>query len=573
MPSPLQMACVLVRSTPLRSRIHPSRILRSTRGYASGSSSSRSYAVAGAATAGAMAALALLGVGYAGHVKLDSQADADASKRRGGRPESLTGSDSRDMMFQLQTNDSPGDNAGRQAESYITMEEVARHNLSQDAWVVVDGKVYDVTDFHKFHPGGSGIIVGNAGRDVTELFRPVHPPGTLENNLAPENFKGVIDPKEAEAARLAFETEQRRLEKARGDLPPVETMLGIEELQEAAKTCMTPGAIDYYAAGALDSYSVVNNRESFRKCRLVPRVLRDVSAVRPQTKIFGVDSALPIYVSPSSNALLGHPDGELNITRGASATGIVQGISAVASYSLADILNEKDQMDEASGRKMGMVYQVYFQRDRSKTEAQVRQAVEGGVDALVLTVDSNVGDNRQSTEKLKGSRFSAEPGPRMGPITETPTFHDPSLNWDDIPWLQSLAQGLPIYLKGVCHIDVGPTGRQQADGQDVRRARDMGLAGCILSNHDPQLLKDFEVYIDGGIRRGSDVLKAVALGARGVGLGRPFLFAQAAYGDKGVIRAVRILENEIVSAMRLLGLTSIDQVDPNMVECLQEMWK
>ncbi|RSH90017.1 Cytochrome b2, mitochondrial precursor [Saitozyma podzolica] len=581
MPSPLQMTCVLVRSTPLRSRIHPSHVLRPTRGYASSSSSSRSYAVAGAATAGAMAALALLGVGYTGHVRLDSPAEADASKRRGGQPDSLTGLESRDMMFQLQTNDSPGDSAGRQAESYITMEEVARHNLSQDAWVVVDGKVYDVTDFHKFHPGGSGIIVGNAGRDVTELFRPVHPPGTLENNLAPENFKGVIDPKEAEAARLAFETEQQRLQKARNDLPPVETMLGIEELQEAAKTCMTPGAIDYYAAGALDSYSVVNNRESFRKCRLVPRVLRDVSAVRPQTKIFGVDSALPIYVSPSSNALLGHPDGELNITRGASATGIVQGISAVASYSLADILNEKDQMDEASGRKMGMVYQVYFQRDRSKTEAQVRQAVEGGVNALVLTVDSNVGDNRQSTEKLKGSRFSAEPGPRMGPITETPTFHDPSLNWDDIVWLQSLAQGLPIYLKGVCHID------------DVRRARDMGLAGCILSNHggrqldqrvtrilmriekltDPQLLKDFEVYIDGGIRRGSDVLKAVALGARGVGLGRPFLFAQAAYGDKGVIRAVRILENEIVSAMRLLGLTSIDQVDPTMIECLQEMWK
>jgi L-lactate dehydrogenase (cytochrome) len=314
-----------------------------------------------------------------------------------------------------------------------------------------------------------------------------------------------------------------------------------------------------------------------------------------------------------------HPDAQ------ASATGIVQGISAVASYSLADILNEKDQMDEASGRKMGMVYQVYFQRDRSKTEAQVRQAVEGGVkwvtvtrtdtvhwyvlsnadraSALVLTVDSNVGDNRQSTEKLKGSRFSAEPGPRMGPITETPTFHDPSLNWDDIVWLQSLAQGLPIYLKGVCHIDVGAVDEPRADGQDVRRARDMGLAGCILSNHvsgwclvwndidiilacsrwrtyraadssiseshafscasrnwlcwwlnrarsgfeslrsihaqEPQLLKDFEVYIDGGIRRGSDVLKAVALGARGVGLGRPFLFAQAAYGDKGVIRAVR----------------------------------
>lgn len=157
----------------------------------------------------------------------------------------------------------------------------------------------------------------------------------------------------------------------------------------------------------------------------------------------------------------------------ASATGIVQAVSAAASYSLTDILDEKDRVDGESGRKMGMVYQVYFQRDRSKTEAQVREAVEGGVQcvhtaeqrdppdstdhyrrALVLTVDSNVGDNRQSTEKLKGSRGSAERGVHMDPITTTPTFHDSRLNWTDIPWLQELADGLPIYLKGVCHIDV-----------------------------------------------------------------------------------------------------------------------
>nr|XP_019044438.1 hypothetical protein I302_06349 [Kwoniella bestiolae CBS 10118]OCF23368.1 hypothetical protein I302_06349 [Kwoniella bestiolae CBS 10118] len=463
---------------------------------------------------------------------------------------------------------------------YLSLKEVARHNLSQDAWVVVEGKVFDVSDFHKYHPGGSAIIVANAGRDVTEIFKPVHPPKTLENNLPPESFKGYVNPEEVAASATAVKAEQERVASARSKLPPPETMLGLDEIEEAAKSFLSPRVANYYSASSLDGYSTAENRSAFRKCRLLPRIMKNVNTVAPQTTIFGIPSALPIYVSPSSNALLGHPDGELNITRGAAKTGIVQGISAAASFPLEEILDEKDRMDEAIGEKMGIVYQVYLQKDRSKHEAQVREAVERGCQALLLTVDSNVGDLRQSTEKLKGTTGDIQPGRRMDPFSDPPGYHDPTQEWKDLVKLKELAQGVPIYLKGVCHID------------DVRKAKEAGLAGCIFSNHggrqldqartgfdslrqiyyeDPKLCKEIELYIDGGVRRGTDVLQALAFGARGVGLGRPFLYAQAAYGEQGVIRTVR--KNEILNAMRLMSVTKIEEIKPSMVECLQEIWK
>ncbi|WVF71068.1 hypothetical protein IAT40_005865 [Kwoniella sp. CBS 6097] len=466
---------------------------------------------------------------------------------------------------------------------YITLKEVAKHNLSQDAWVIINGKVYDVTHFHQYHPGGAAVILSNAGSDVSSLFNSLHPPGTIENNLPEESFKGWVDPDISAKAVAAQDAEKARIAAARKALPPVETILGIEEFEDAADTVMSKQASAYYHTGALDGISHTGNRASFRKCRIVPRVMRDVSSVEPQTTIFGIPSALPIYISPSSNALLGHPDGELNMTRGAAKTGIVQGISYVASYPLKDILAEKETMDEMIGEKMGMVFQVYVREDREKNAAVIREAIAGGCQALLLTVDSNVGDHRQSVEKMKGTTGSAEAGRKFGPFTKfTHGPHDPRLNWKDLEWLKEIAGDVPIYLKGV------------SDVEDVKLAKKHGVKGCILSNHggrqldrarsgfdslrriheqDPSIMKEVEIYIDGGVRRGIDVLMALALGAKGVGLGRPFLFAQAAYGEKGTIRAVRILENEIVTAMQLMGVSKLDQLRPEMVECLQEVWK
>ncbi|OCF60834.1 hypothetical protein L486_00474 [Kwoniella mangroviensis CBS 10435] len=551
-----------------------------------GGNQTRSYvlALAGIIT------VAGLYAGSRSRIYLDDSVDVNEEQRidpdggvSGAKGSKKSGESSKiDVREDLRVEGWRTDKANGKEKGYITMEEVARHDLAHDAWVVVEGKVFDVTEFHKYHPGGSQIIVANAGRDVTEIFKPIHPPKTLENNLPPESFKGLVDPTAAADSLKAYEAEQQRVEQARNALPPVETMLGLDELQDAAESFLSPRVINYYGASSLDGYSTAENRTAFRKCRLIPRVMRDVTTVRPQTTIFGVPSALPIYISPASNALLGHPEGELNIVRGASKTGIVQGVSAAASFPLDEILQEKAKMDQDTGTKMGMVYQVYLSRDRRKNVEQLKEVVDGGVQALILTVDSNVGDHRQSTEKLKGARGDAQPGVRMGPIANSDQWHDASQNWDDLKFIREYAPGLPIYLKGVSHIE------------DVRLAKKHGLAGCILSNHggrqldgartgfdslrsiyvqDPQLIKNLEIYIDGGCRRGHEVLQALAFGAKGVGLGRPFLYAQAAYGEKGVIRAVRIMEKEIATAMQLMGVTELSQLKPDMVECLQEIWK
>ena len=161
--------------------------------------------------------------------------------------------------------------------------------------------------------------------------------------------------------------------------------------QEAAASVMNSQSAEYYRGGALDGISKDDNKNSFKRCRIVPRVMRDVSTVAPQTTIFGLPSALPLYISPASNAILGHPDGELNLTRAvspthrnvvlisqAAKTGIIQGVSYVASYPLTDILEEKAKEDEASGSSLGMVYQVYVRPDRSKTGELIRTAIDGG---------------------------------------------------------------------------------------------------------------------------------------------------------------------------------------------------
>ncbi|KAJ9090661.1 hypothetical protein QFC19_009523 [Naganishia cerealis] len=356
-------------------------------------------------------------------------------------------------------------------DGHIPMKEVGMHDLAHDAWVIIDGEVWDVTQFLKHHPGGAKIILSNAGRDVTELYKPIHPPNTLENNLSPEQFVGTIDPELAQETRKRYEADMKRIQEAREGLPPVETVLGLDEMQEAAEKVMSDKTRSYYNTGALDEYTLDENRKAFNKCRFVPRVMVDVSKVYPQTKIFGQDSPLPIYISPASNALLGHPDGEFTLVRGAAKTGIFQGISAASSLPLHELLEEKERLDEELGSKMNMGYQVYLQSDRAKSEALVKEAVQGGVKALFLTVDTAVLGHRQKNEKVKGTKEDCSPGIRMGPHTDFPPYHDARLNWDDLPRLKELAQGTPIYLKGIASID------------DVRLAKEHGLAGVILSNH------------------------------------------------------------------------------------------
>ncbi|SCV72725.1 BQ2448_4262 [Microbotryum intermedium] len=489
----------------------------------------------------------------------------------------------------------------------ISMEEVRTHRSKADCWVVLGDHVYDACKFtnsvsilyspcieltllgtfcyvHE-QPGGEAVILKAAGTDVTTLFDKIHPPKTLEKNqdLLGEPV-GVVDPATRPKDEESDEAlqEKARLQKAREALPAVELVRGLAEMERLANTLLAPRAKIYYAGGSDDEQSLRDSFASYQRCRFRPRVLVDVSEVDPRTTVLNCASTLPIYIAPAAYARLGHELGEFNLTRGASKTGIVQGISANASQSFDDILAEKATMDASGRAPVGMVYQVYVNRDRRQTEAIMKQAREGGCQAFFLTVDSPTLGNREDDVRAQGLAGSMDDQPHNFPNKSTYSYYDTSVEWKDVAWIKQAAGGLPVYIKGV------------ATHEDVELARKAGVAGVVLSNHggrqldsvrspldtllelrrvDPTLLTDLEVYIDGGVRRGTDVLKALCLGAKGVGLGRPFLYAQTAYGEDGVVRAVRIMEEEILTGMRLLGVKKLSELRPELVECLENQYR
>ncbi|KAM0751511.1 L-mandelate dehydrogenase [Meredithblackwellia eburnea MCA 4105] len=457
-------------------------------------------------------------------------------------------------------------------------EDVAAHRTRDDCWIILDGKVWDVTNFLEFHPGGAAVIAKNAGRDVTALFKPIHPPGTLELHSGQAKLLGEVDPATVPKAGRDQNDEVERIKAARLALPPVEQVRGLKEMEALAKTVLAKRAGIYYAGGSDDEESLRDSFASYQRCRLRPRVLVDVREVDPRTTILGTKSTLPIFVAPAAHARLGHDDGELNIVRGAARTGIPQGISANASYNLEDLIEEKDRLVAEGDPEVAFAYQIYINRDRSKTEKILKQAIDGGCKSFFLTVDSPTLGNREADFREQGLAGNMDEKPHDHPNTETFGYYDTGVTWKDLAWIKKHTGGLPLYIKGVATVE------------DVQLARKHGATGVLLSNHggrqldyarspldtlieivetDPSLTKDLEVYVDGGVRRGTDVLKALCLGAKGVGMGRPFLYAQSAYADKGVVRTVRIMENEIITGMRLLGARTLKDLKPEMVECLE----
>jgi L-lactate dehydrogenase (cytochrome) len=308
------------------------------------------------------------------------------------------------------------------------------------------------------------------------------------------------------------------------------------------------------------------NRTAYRRIRFRPRVLRKVGEVDPSTEILGKKSSLPIWIAPCALAKLGHPLGEVNLTRGAGETGIMQVISSNSSCSLEELAAERTEGQE-------LAWQLYVATDRDRAEKTIKKAFNLGMSSIWLTVDAPVGGNRERDTKEKIARDPVSATrpylststfiettlfeqPKLGEKSENSgstsaaqfSYVDPNLTWEDISWIKSLAPGKPLVIKGISCVE------------DAILAKEHGCQGIVLSNHGgrqldgarppidvlqeirrerPDLLKDMEVYVDGGIRRGTDVLKALCLGAKAVGLGRPFLYAQSAYGSDGVVKAVQ----------------------------------
>ncbi|MGE5333449.1 MAG: alpha-hydroxy acid oxidase [Nitrososphaerota archaeon] len=352
--------------------------------------------------------------------------------------------------------------------------------------------------------------------------------------------------------------------------------INIAEYEALAARRLSPAAWDYYRSGSDDEQTVRANRDAFGHIRLRPRVLVDVSQIALTTTVLGAQIRTPLLVAPTAYHGLAHHEGECETARGASAGGSLMVVSTMANRSLEEV---------AEAAQCPLWFQLYVYRDRSLSEQLVRRAEAAGYHALVLTVDApRLGRRERDIRNGFGLPPHLHMGNFEGVAREQPgqapgasglavyadAQLDRSLTWEALDWLRSVAH-LPIVVKGIM------------TAEDAALAVEHGAAGIIVSNHGGRQLDSglatievlpevvaavngrIEVYLDGGIRRGTDALKALALGARAVLLGRPVLWGLAANGQQGVTRVLDLLTAELEMAMALVGCPSLAALSPALV--------
>ncbi|KAJ7282975.1 L-mandelate dehydrogenase, partial [Mycena rebaudengoi] len=466
-------------------------------------------------------------------------------------------------------------------ERVVDAAELAKHNSATSCWIAIDGIVYDVTDFLGAHPAGKELLLNNSGKDISFLFKTLHPPGTLQKVRSLIKQVGTSP---TQAAEPVDPVEQRR-----AALFPPELVINCAEFEDLAKEVLgeESAAWSFIYSWADDGASFRAARSSFSHIRFLPRINIPVRDIDSRTKFLGDITPLPIFMAPTGTSVLAHPDGEFNVTRAAAKTGIPQCVSNAASKGVFGVLDERDAIVAAGGNKARIWLQLYIRNNRHENEVVLQEAARRGVGAILITVDLAAMGNREAHAR-DGRRKAVMNGATVGNWKETlasprmlavDNIYERNMSWDDIAWVRKHAPNVPVLVKGVATID------------DVALAKQHGADGVVLSNHGgrqldhapppmatlvrlrqtaPHLLDDpkFEVYVDGGVTRGSDVLKAICLGAKGVGLGRTMLYAQACYGEAGVLRACEIMQAEIQRGMRLLGAKTIKDLKPELVELL-----
>ena len=364
-----------------------------------------------------------------------------------------------------------------------------------------------------------------------------------------------------------------------------------QDFRKLAKQRLPSPIFNYIDGAADDETTYRQNTASFERCDLVPNVLRGIETVDMSVTVLGQKLAMPVYCSPTALQRLFHHEGERAVAAAAAKYGTMFGVSSLGTVSLEELRKAHDTPQ---------VYQFYFHKDRGLNRAMMQRAKEAGVNVMMLTVDSITGGNRERDLRTGFSipfrlslgsmmQFALKPmwginyitherfklpqlddyvdmsGGAMSIAQYFAEMLDPSMNWDDVAEMVRMWDG-QFCIKGVMSID------------DVKRAIEIGCTGIILSNHGGRQLDGsraafdqlaeivdavgdrIDVIMDGGVQRGTHVLKALSLGAKAVGVGRYYLFPLAAAGQAGVERALGHMRAEIERDMKLMGCRSIDEL-------------
>lgn len=419
------------------------------------------------------------------------------------------------------------------------------------------------------------VILEYAGKDATERYAEVHSLSLLASTLDPSKLVGRLDISTVDRESMPLTPRNSNVQ-VQHEKPPLFSLLSSHDFEAVASHSLKPKTWAFYSSAATDLITMKANKSFFDRIWFRPRVLRNVRNVDTSCVIQGVKSSLPLFVAPAALARMVHPSGEKGIAAACASRGVIQCISTNASYSATEILTSAPSTHP-------FFFQLYVHKKRSDTSALLStiSSHHPNVKSIFLTVDAPCAGKREADERVKADESIQSPmtgskaandklGGGLGRIMGS--FIDDTLNWEDLSWLRSIWKG-KIVIKGIM------------SAEDAIRAAAEGCDGVVLSNHGgrnldtsppsiltllelqlrcPEIFEQMEVFVDGGIRRGTDVLKCLCLGARAVMVGRPILYALN-YGQEGVEQLLDIFKNELEIAMRLVGITDLSQVHPALV--------
>ncbi|XP_053708685.1 hydroxyacid oxidase 1 [Synchiropus splendidus] len=358
----------------------------------------------------------------------------------------------------------------------------------------------------------------------------------------------------------------------------------VSDFEADAKKILPKAVYDYYRSGAEEEATLGENVAAFRRWSLLPRVLRDVSSVDTSVRVLGRSLSMPVCAAATAMQRMAHADGEAATARACKAAGTGMMLSSWATSSVEEVMSA---MSEAAGGGSNVLWlQLYIYKDRELSLSLVRRAEEAGYAGIFVTVDTpylgrrwdDMRNRFQLPPHLSMANFSGAAlafsegnyGDDSGLAVYVSKAIDPSLSWEDIAWLKSNTH-LPVLVKGILN------------AEDAVQAVTHGVDGILVSNHGARQLDGVpatldvleevvsavqgrcDVFVDGGVRRGTDVLKALALGAKAVFVGRPVLWGLACQGEQGVREVLELLREELRLAMALAGCRSLAEISKSLV--------